>query len=268
MTNNDDFFHGSYRRLSSSGSGKESFGEALIAGKAMGGLNSALYHVLGDPALRLATPEYFARVTSHPDSLQSLSLYHLSGVVSTTRSDPAWTSFHGVVEARVYDTEDSAAYYWPAWNNCDSISQNAFYYRVPGNAIFRGTASVETADTSILPSAFHVMFGTGNNAKISLYFYGRSDTSRSDWLTASALKSTYRLLMRFPASTIRCRRRSNCGLRYPQLRTGDIVSNTEKLYVALFYTWGINFPGAVGHKVTARIDEAQTEDLLPISITT
>ncbi|MBM3325070.1 MAG: hypothetical protein FJY66_05320, partial [Calditrichaeota bacterium] len=138
---------------------RTSLGEALLLSKGISQTNSERYHLFGDPALRLATPERRARVTGlSSDSLQALSLFTVSGEVLLD-TEQVWEDFQGIVEARVYDNEETAIYYW-----CGN-PQYPFEYRLPGNAMFRGTASVQEGRFSVtfrVPK--DVTFG-GTNAK-------------------------------------------------------------------------------------------------------
>lgn len=254
---------------------RASLGHALRTVKPLRDRNS-LYHVFGDPVLRMATPEFFAYVSEHDDSLQALSLYNLSGYVSKDAVEQAsatlindrksnsldddpqiWSDFQGVVEARVFDSEDSAAYYW-----CGDTDRAPYYYGLPGNAIFRGLASVVNGHFDVTFRVPRDIQYGGTNAKVSLYFYGKSDSDpdSSDGIgilrplrIASAAASDVDSLP--PEITI--------WLEAPSFSSGDQVSQTPVLHVGLQDASGINLSGAVGHRVTARVDDATTEDLTP-----
>jgi hypothetical protein len=257
---NNTFVNAYYSELFRPGlAARSSFGEALLVAKSTGSgsANAREYHVFGDPALRLATPEYFARVTQSDDSLQALSLFHLAGEVSQSDSGAVWSDFQGVVEARVYDTEDSAAYYW-----CGNTSSPPFYYRLPGNAIFRGRASVENGRFEIVFRVPRdVRFG-GTNAKVSLYFYGQSasDEDSADGIGIEeglAIASVASSEIDSIAPVI------SVWLETSSFRSGDLVSSAPKLHVDLADSSGINLSGEVGHKITVHVDDAQAEDITP-----
>lgn len=255
---NNAFTNAYYRELFRQGlEERSSFGEALIVAKSIQPVNARDYHVFGDPALRLATPEYFARVTQSDDSLRALDLFHLSGEVSQTDSGAVWTDFQGVVEARVYDTEDSAAYYW-----CGNTSSSPFYYGLPGNAIFRGRATVENGRFDItfrVPR--DVMFG-GTNAKISLYFFG-SSIAGGDSADGIGIKEGLAIASAPSDQQDSLAPAVSVWLETPSFRSGDVVSSTPKLYVNLADSSGINLSGEVGHKITVRVDDSQADDITP-----
>lgn len=238
---------------------RSSFGEAMLAAHGGNGGND-LYHVLGDPVLRLASPEYFARLTSPNDSLQALSIYQISGEISRTEDGPVWDTFNGIVEARVFDTEDSAAYDW-ADCSCAPIP-GAFYYGLPGNAIFRGQASIANGRFDLrfrVPR--DIRFG-GSNAKISLYFYGKDSLSAD---SADGIGIRDHLLIADEAAVAfdSIAPAIQAWLEVPSFRSGDLVSALPKLHIDLADSSGINLSGEVGHRITARLDDAQTEDLTP-----
>jgi len=231
---------------------RTSLGEALFLSKGVSQSNSEHYHLFGDPALRLATPERSARVTQLlSDSLQALSLFTIEGEVLRDSAQ----LFAGIVEARVYDHEETALYYW-----CDNPS-TSFEYRLPGNAIFRGTASVQNGHFSItfrVPK--DVTFG-GSNAKISLYFYGKD--ALGDSADGIGVRENIPIASTVGSESDSLPPRINAWLETPSFQPGDPVSSSPLLHVTLSDSFGINLSGEVGHKIIARVDESLSEDLTP-----
>jgi hypothetical protein len=255
---NNAFTNAYYHELFRPGlAARSSFGEALMVAKAAFNTNAAQYHTLGDPVLRLATPEYFARVTQRDDSLRALSVFHLAGEVSQTDSGSVWSDFQGVVEARVYDTEDSAAYYW-----CNNTSSPPFYYKLPGNAIFRGRASVRNGGFDISFRVPRDVRPGGTDAKISLYFFGRS-ASGADSADGIGIQEGLAIASVASAEEDTIPPNISVWLETASFRSGDVVSSSPRLHVDLTDSSGVNLSGEVGHKITARVDDAQAEDLTP-----
>ncbi|MBI5059157.1 type IX secretion system sortase PorU [candidate division KSB1 bacterium] len=218
--------------------------------------NNDLYHVLGDPALRLASPEYFVRVTEASDSIQALSIFEMHGIVSRDSGGERWSTFQGVVEARVFDTEDSLLYLWGGggWGSS--------YIILPGNSIFRGTASIVNGEFTVrfrVPR--DVRYG-GNNAKISLYFFGK-DSLSADSADGIGIQDHLLIASAAAAETDTVPPRIQAWLETPSFRSGDLVSPSPKLIVGLADSSGINLSGEVGHRVTVRLDDAQVDDLTP-----
>ncbi len=253
-----------YRELFRPGlQARRSFGEALIIAKfADANQNQKLYHLFGDPVLRLATPEHFARVLTRDDSLQALALFHLSGIVSREDSGEVWSDFQGVVEARVFDTEDSSVYYWPDRYNCDLRSNNAFYYRLPGNAIFRGTASIRNGQFDVTFRVPRDVRYGGTNARISVYFYGKSDSGPD---SADGIGIEEHILIANEAAAVAdsIAPTITTWLEKASFRSGDLVSGAPLLHVGVADSSGVNLSGEVGHRITVRVDDAAPEDLTP-----
>jgi len=249
-----------YRALFLPGvSARRSFGEAMLTAKTLAGQSANEYHIFGDPVIRLATPEYFARVTSRDDSLRALSLFHLSGEIAKTDTGQIWSDFQGVVEARVFDTEDSAAYYW-----CGNTSSTPYYYRLPGNAIFRGKATVRDGRFDVVFRVPRDVRYGGTRAKINLYFYGKSD-SEADSADGINIRQDTTLAIAGSASVEQDSVPPAIGawLEVSSFRSGDVVTASPRLHVDLADSSGINLSGEVGHKITVRIDDADPQDLTP-----
>ena len=234
---------------------RTSLGEALFLSKGVSQSNSERYHLFGDPALRLATPERSARVTQLSlDSLQALSRFTIAGEVLRD-SVQLWEDFTGVVEARVYDHEETALYYW-----CDNPN-TSFEYGLPGNAIFRGTASVQNGHFSItfrVPK--DVTFG-GTKAKISLYYYGKD--ALGDSADGIGVRENIPIASTVGSESDSLPPQINAWLETPSFQPGDPVSSTPLLHVTISDSFGVNLSGEVGHKIIARVDESLSEDLTP-----
>jgi len=255
---------------------RQSLGEALLLTKPLRGENR-LYHTLGNPVLRLATPEYYAFVEERDDSLQAGGLFHMSGFVSRTNStllpdreprpgdqhrfdEEVWADFQGIVEARVFDSEDSAAYYFPLVTDCSTPSTVPYYYGLPGNAIFRGRSTIENGRFEVTFRVPRDIQYGGENAKVSLYFFGKSD-SEVDSADGIGIEQPLRIASAAAATTDTTAPAIGAWLENTSFRHGDQVSRTPMLIVRLTDESGINLSGEVGHKITARIDEAQAEDI-------
>lgn len=252
---------------------RRSLGEALLLVKPLRSENK-LYHTLGNPVLRLATPEYYAYVDQRDDSLQAGGLFNLSGYVSRTNTessvhqeprrrntdDEVWADFQGIVEARVFDSEDSAAYYFPNPVNCSAPSQTPYYYGLPGNAIFRGRSSIVNGRFEVTFRVPRDIQYGGENAKVSLYFFGKSD-SESDSADGIGIEQPLRIASAAATVEDTIPPNINVWLENTSFRTGDQVSRSPLLIVRLTDDSGLNLSGEVGHKITARIDDAQAEDI-------
>ena len=171
---------------------------------------------------------------------------------------PAWEDFQGIVEARVYDTEDSATYYW-----CGNTGGDRLYYGLPGNAIFRGTASITNGRFDVTFRVPRDVRYGGNNAKISLYFYGKG-AGEADSSDGIGIQEHLQIASVASAEQDSLPPAIAAWMEVPSFRSGDLVSPTPKLHVDLADSSGINLSGEVGHRIAVRIDDAQTEDLTPV----
>ncbi|MCB1059627.1 MAG: type IX secretion system sortase PorU [Calditrichaeota bacterium] len=253
---------------------RRSIGEAMLIVKPQRGFNN-LYHTLGNPVLRLATPEYYAFVESRDDSLQAGGLFHLSGYVSRTNdlitqdyqgprrrtlNDEVWSDFQGVVEARVFDSEDSAAYYFPNPQDCSILNTAPYYYGLPGNAIFRGRSSIVNGRFDVTFRVPRDIQYGGENAKVSLYFFGKSE-SENDSADGIGIERPLRIASEAAAVTDTVPPQIGVWLENSSFRSGDQVGRSPLLIVQLSDESGLNLSGEVGHKITVRVDDAQSEDI-------
>jgi hypothetical protein len=233
---------------------RTSLGEALFLSKANSS-SQRLYHLFGDPALRLATPERSADVAHlSSDSLQALSLFTIEGNVLRDSAN-VWEDFSGVVEARVYDHEETARYYW-----CNDPTA-PFDYKLPGNAMFRGMASVQNGHFTVtfrVPK--DVTFG-GANAKISLYYYGKDASGDSS--DGIGVRENIPIASTVGSESDSLPPQITAWLETPSFQVGDPVSSTPLLHVTISDSFGVNLSGEVGHKIIARVDESVSEDLTP-----
>ncbi|MCC6476962.1 type IX secretion system sortase PorU [bacterium] len=258
---------------------RRSLGEAMTIVKSVA-TGNRLYHTLGNPVLRLATPEYYAHVDQRDDSLQAGALFHLSGFVSLTNNDTianamknvaskryldddeVWTDFQGIVEARVFDSEDSAAYYFPTPGNCGTPSTTPYYYKLPGNAVFRGRSTIENGRFNVTFRVPRDIQYGGENAKVSLYFFGKSD-SDPDSADGIGIERPLRIASGAASESDSIPPSIEVWLENSSFTSGDQVSTTPLLVVRLTDESGLNLSGEVGHRVSARIDDAQPEDVTP-----
>jgi len=122
-------------------------------------INNEMYHLLGDPAMRLAAPRHQAVFTHVPDTLKALSVVTLQGLLQ--KNGAPWSAFSGRVMLRVFDSKKEVVY--------TTAAGTALEYLLAGNAIFRGTTEADgTFEISfVVPK--DVSYG-GNTGRLSCYF--------------------------------------------------------------------------------------------------
>lgn len=132
--------------------------------------NTRNFILLGDPALRLAYPQWSVSTTSVNgkligglnDTLKALSKVTITGIVTDANGRPL-TNFNGVVYPTVFDKMDTL-------ETIDVGPSNpAFKFRLQNNVIYRGKATVTNGAfqfSFIVPKDISYQYGLG---KISYY---------------------------------------------------------------------------------------------------
>jgi len=206
------------------------------------GMNTEKYHLLGDPALRLAVPQNQVRIKSVvPESLHALSRVQVTGQLTLEKSYS--NTLTGQVYLKVFDSSQRRTY-----QNGDDISVS---YEQTGNVIFRGAGRVEDNQFQmqfIVPK--DISYG-GQNGRISAYFY--NEVNRLD--AAGSLEGIY-----FGGTdpTIRDTRgpEIDIGFKDCNFYPGDLVPLNPTLEVAIFDSLsGVNITGEIGHQITMICDE-------------
>jgi len=208
--------------------------------------NDQLYHLLGDPTLRLAMPSCLVQITNHtPDSMRALSRMEVEGKIHSIREPLA--EFQGKLLFKAFDSRIQRIYsvnQWKEWS-----------YILPGNTIFRGEATVvdgQFKSQFIIPkdisyggrdgrfSVFYwqdVFFGTGNLDSI---FIGGTQTDFDD--------------PEGPGITI--------GFEGQNFMSGGFVPPNPVLKVTISDSLsGVNIAGDIGHKITMILDNVQDEKI-------
>lgn len=123
-------------------------------------VNNEMYHLLGDPAMRLAAPRHEAVFTQVPDTLKALSIVTLKGLLQ--KNGTPWPAFSGHVMLRVFDSKKEVVYKTAAGTSLE--------YLLAGNAIFRGTAEADGSFEISFVVPKDVSYG-GDTGRLSCYFY-------------------------------------------------------------------------------------------------
>ncbi len=208
------------------------------------------FHLFGDPALRLALPQYTAAlervlINDQPSSSDTVQLRALSKVTiegSVRKSDGSvWSDFSGVTQVSLFDAERAVVVDEPGWNN--------FTYPLNGGLLYRGKATINNgrfAVNFIVPKDISYENAMG---RISLYFDNNSVDGAGYFtsLRVGGSDSTATPDDRGPVITL-----------YMDTRTfepGDLV-NTDALLIAdLYDESGINTTGlGIGHDIEAWLD--------------
>ena len=131
------------------------------------GANNRNFTLLGDPALRLAYPEFSVNTTSISDTLKALSLVTIYGEV--VDESGVLTDFNGIVFPTVLDKEITRV-------TLGQESCTPMPYRDQNNILYKGSASVVNGEFSfsfVVPKDIAYNYGNG---KISYYAVSDDDS--------------------------------------------------------------------------------------------
>ncbi|MDZ7262695.1 MAG: type IX secretion system sortase PorU, partial [candidate division KSB1 bacterium] len=128
-------------------------------------VNDQKYHILGDPTLKLAVPHHRVIIDSvEPGSIQALSTIKVTGHVE----GQARPDLGGKIFLKAFDSKRRKTYL--------TELGSSLKYWLPGNAIFRGTSSLQNGAFEIqfiVPK--DITYG-GNLGRLSVYYWdGTSD---------------------------------------------------------------------------------------------
>lgn len=203
-----------------------------------------MYHLFGDPAMRLGVPNYRAEVTDvSPDTLKALSVVTVSGEVF--KEDALWTDFNGRVGIKSFDSEKEIKY--------ETSSGSILNYNLPGNALYRGESSVDNGKfqvSFVVPK--DISYG-GETGKISLYFWNETDDGMGHQGN----------LVVGGSENIDDRNGPEISLGFTSLDhfiSGDMVEDDADLVAVIKDDkTGVNIAGEIGHKLILTIDGSQED---------
>ncbi|WP_170264987.1 type IX secretion system sortase PorU [Salibacter halophilus] len=206
------------------------------------GVNYRNFALLGDPAIRLAYPQYNVMTTNAPDTIKALEKVTIDGMVADEFGAKV-DDFNGVVQVTVYDQPQEVS-------TLDNDDEGVFKYNSQESIIFKGKATVKNGDfsfTFVVPKDIIFDFG---NAKISYYaddgsvdangayekmvIGGRSENAGSDQKGPEV----------------------NLWMNDESFVVGGMTDQNPNLFAKVFDENGINTVGnGIGHDITAILDE-------------
>ena len=195
--------------------------------------------LFGDPTLILANPAYQATIyKSDPDSIKALSQLNISGVI--LKDGSTWHNFNGNILLKAYDSKKNRIYV---------IKENdVLNYLLPGNTIFRGTATVQNGEFNlkfIVPK--DITYG-GKSGRFSVYFW-------NDEVDGSGFKNS------IPVGGTSTNILDNEG---PQITIdfngkdfydGGMTNQNPVLSIEITDSSGVNIAGDIGHSIVLILDD-------------
>ncbi|MFC1501881.1 type IX secretion system sortase PorU [bacterium] len=208
--------------------------------------NNEVYHIFGDPTLRLSVPRFQAVFTHmEPDSFKALSIMTVEGDIQKD-SDP-WTNFNGTIALKAYDAKKNVVYTTQYGTNLP--------YILPGNSLFRGNNAGTDGTFQIqfrIPK--DITYG-GHTGRLSCYFWdenqdgcGYLDNIEVGGSTSLNDTEGPDIILYFSGQD--------------DFITGGMVSEKPELIASIQDdSSGINITGEIGHKIMLTLDGSEQEDI-------
>jgi len=204
--------------------------------------NDQLYHLFGDPTLRLIMPTCVAQITKYmPDSMKALSKMNVVGVIQS--QEAPLTKLQGQILFKAFDSRKERVHKvgnWKEWR-----------YKLPGNTIFRGTTTVTNSQFRtqfIVPK--DITYG-GKEGRLSI-FYWNEQLFGSGCLDHIYVGGTQTEFYDNEGPVIKI------GFEGQNFMSGGFVPPNPILKLTVTDSLsGVNIGGDIGHKITMILDNAR-----------
>jgi hypothetical protein len=205
-------------------------------------INTRNFSLLGDPAARLAYPEYSVTTSVMPDTIKSLQKVTVSGFISDEFNQKV-PNYNGVIYPTIYGQRK-------VQSTLNNDGHGVFKFETQNNPLFNGKTTVTNSEfefSFIVPKDIDFKYGTG---KVSYYAEdGKLDASgdyeefyiggRDGDPDADKTGPTINLWMNDESFVI-----------------GGMTDENPLIYAKVFDESGINTVGnGIGHDIVAVIDE-------------
>jgi hypothetical protein len=215
-------------------------------------LNSRVFALLGDPALRLNYPLHDIETTMRPDTFGALQKVTISGKIVHNKTGVKLTDFNGTVYPVVFDKKVLNK----TLNN-DNDPKGSFEFKARNNILFRGKATVVAGEftfTFVVPKDIDFDFGQG---KISYYAEnGKIDASGFD-TTVTIGGQVGDPLSDQVGPEIRL------FLNDTTFVLGGMTNKDPSIYAKVYDENGVNTSGSgIGHDIVAVLDENTKDEIV------
>ncbi len=227
-------------------------GSAFTAGKNnTDEANGKCFTLIGDPAIRLALPQYNVIVTNiskdsmASDTFKALSLMTVSGEVVS--GNQVLTSFNGDIYPTVFDKPQTQSTLGQASGD-PSDPDWVLSYSTQNNIIYKGHTSVKNGKFTfqfVVPRDISFAYGNG---KIS--FYADNGVIDANGYTDSIVVggSDNKVNLNFTAPRVKL------FMNDTSFIDGDLVNQNPVMLARVYSQIGINTLGSIGHNLTAVLD--------------
>ena len=206
------------------------------------GINYRNFSLLGDPAMRLAYPQYTVKTTQAPDTAKALQKVTINGIVTNDYGQKQ-ENYNGIVYPVIFNPRRLIT-------TLDNDNEGAFQFLDRTGIIFNGKAEVKKGEfefSFVVPKDVDFDYG---NAKISYYTDDRRiDGNGHDLdIVVGGIYENAKEDNTPPDVQL--------WMNDENFVSGGITDENPYLYARVFDESGINTVGSgVGHDITAVLDE-------------
>ncbi len=214
--------------------------------------NHRNFTLLGDPALKLAYPQYEIVLNHIDDTAKALGLVNISGEIQ--QNGVKLENFNGIVYPKVFDKRRE-------YQTLGQDESPIFIFDLQKNILFRGKSSVQNGEFTfsfIVPKDINYNYGNG---KISLYATGHNQNKFCDAFGFDQNMiiggTSTDFIEDFSGPQIKI------FMNDTNFVSGGITDANPSLYALLFDESGINTTGnGIGHNMLAVLDEATANPIV------
>lgn len=225
----------------------------------------ANFHLLGDPALTLAYPEYKvitnsvnnqSVTVSKIDTLGALAKITIGGYVADTLGNKL-SNFNGVVYSTVFDKEQDVVCLLNDPDSYDTAANGPFKYKLQRNTLFRGKTQVNNGDfsfTFLVPKDISFAYGPG---KIT-YYASNGNTDANGFYNQLVIGGASGNTVVDNEGPV-----VNLYMNDKNFVSGSITNEKPLFYADLIDSSGINTLGtSFGHDITAVLNKAGSKPVI------
>ena len=227
------------------------FGDIIRRSKVLGGNNDKKFVLIGDPASKMAYPDYKAHTTkinskavveNNPDTLRALSKVHIQGEI-TDDSGHLLDNYNGTLYPTIFDKESSVS------TLGTDPGSRVTTFQLWNKILFKGKAPVKNGlfDFSfVVPKDIAYQFGRG---RITYYF--NNDKTDGHGYSENIIVGGYNQSASEDNDGPEIKLFMNDSL----FRDGEVTHTSPVLYAQISDQSGINTTGnGIGHDIIATLD--------------
>jgi len=218
--------------------------------------NKRLYTLLGDPALRLAIPQYSIVIDSIngkekqsvPDTIKAHSIMHIAGHIETLEGTTA-TDYDGILSIKLFDKEQSIT-------TLGNDGNDTYTYKSYTNVLYQGEASIENGAFSFSTPIPEDIFYYEGYGKLSLFANDKNTQATGAFTNFIINGSENATNDDFTGPTV------TLYLNDTTFTDGSLTNQNPTLLAFITDSSGINVSNAsFGHNITITIDGDESSQI-------